>query len=71
MRGSSRLAAAAGVSPIIIGLTIVALGTSAPELAIGIDSARAGIGDLALGNIAGTNMVNTLFILGLIASMAT
>ena len=71
VRGGSRLAALAGVSPLVVGLTIVAVGTSAPELAIGIDSARQGVGDLALGNIAGTNIVNTLFVLGLTAFLAS
>ena len=70
VRGGSRLATLAGVSPLVVGLTIVAVGTSAPELAIGIDSARQGVGDLALGNIAGTNIVNTLFVLGLTAFLA-
>ena len=70
VRGGSRLATLAGVSPLVVGLTIVAVGTSAPELAIGIDSARQGVGDLALGNIAGTNIVNTLFVLGLVAFMS-
>ncbi len=70
VRGGSRLATLAGVSPLVVGLTIVAVGTSAPELAIGIDSARQGVGDLALGNIAGTNIVNTLLVLGLIAFLA-
>ncbi len=70
VRGGSRLAVLAGVSPLVVGLTVVAIGTSAPELAIGIDSARQGAGDLALGNIAGTNIVNTLFVLGLTAFLA-
>lgn len=70
VRGGSRLAAIAGVSPLVVGLTVVAIGTSAPELAVGIDSARQGVGELALGNIAGTNIVNTLLILGLVASIA-
>jgi cation:H+ antiporter len=67
VRGGSRLAARLGVSPLVIGLTVVAIGTSTPELAIGIDAAVQGNGSLAVGNIAGTNTFNILFILGLTA----
>lgn len=55
------------VSPLIIGLTIVAIGTSLPELAVGIDGMRKGVGDIVLGNMAGTDVVNVLLILGLSA----
>jgi cation:H+ antiporter len=51
----------------VIGLTVVSIGTSLPELAIGIDAARTGSPALAVGNIVGTNLVNLLFILGLSA----
>ena len=61
------LARRLGIAPIIIGLTVVALGTSAPELAVGIDAALTGNGALAVGNIAGTNTVNILLILGISA----
>ena len=67
VRGGTHVAARFGVSPLVIGLTFVAIGTSAPELAVGIDSALRGQGDLAVGNIAGTNVVNILLILGLSA----
>lgn len=67
VRGGSRLAAHLGVPPIVIGLTIVAIGTSTPELAVGIEAALRGAGPLAVGNIAGTNIVNILLILGLSA----
>ncbi len=67
VRGGSRVAARFGISPIVIGVTVVALGTSAPELAIGIGAALRGSGSLAVGNIAGTNVLNLLFILGLVA----
>lgn len=67
VRGSVRLAAAAGISPLVVGLTVVALGTSAPELAVGIQSARAGQGDLTLGNVVGSNISNVLLILGIAA----
>lgn len=67
VRGSARLAAMLGVTPIVIGLTIVSIGTSTPELAVGIAAAFQGKGDLAVGNIAGTNVLNLLFIMGLSA----
>jgi cation:H+ antiporter len=67
VRGGAALASHLGVRPIVIGLTVVALGTSLPELAVGIDAARQGSPGLAVGNIVGTNLVNILFILGLSA----
>jgi cation:H+ antiporter len=67
VRGASALAAGLGIRPIVIGLTVVSLGTSLPELAIGIDAARQGSPGLAVGNIVGTNLINLLFILGLAA----
>lgn len=69
VRGGSRLAARLGIPPIVIGLTIVSIGTSAPELAVGIEAAVQGNGSLAVGNIAGTNIVNLLLILGLSAAI--
>lgn len=67
VRGGAKLAARLGISPILIGLTVVSIGTSLPELAVGVTAATTGSGDLAVGNIAGTNVVNILFILGLSA----
>lgn len=67
VRGGTRLAARLRVSPMVIGLTVVSLGTSTPELAVGIEAAVQGAGSLAVGNIAGTNTFNILFILGLSA----
>jgi len=67
VRGSSRLAAAIGVSPLVIGLTVVAFGTSAPELAVSARSALAGNEQIAVGNVVGSNIFNILFILGLAA----
>lgn len=64
VRGASRLAAAMQISPLVIGLTVVAFGTSAPELAVSIQAAMAGNADLALGNVVGSNIFNVLFILG-------
>jgi cation:H+ antiporter len=67
VRGASRLAVSLGLSPLIVGLTVVAFGTSAPELAVTIRSAFAGNADIALGNVVGSNIANILFILGLSA----
>ncbi|MDR0782493.1 MAG: calcium/sodium antiporter [Propionibacteriaceae bacterium] len=57
------------ISPIIIGLTVVSIGTSAPELAVGIDAMLRSQGNLVLGNIVGTNIVNLFLILGLSAAI--
>ena len=65
----SNLAERLGISPLIIGLTIVSVGTSVPELAVGIDAMRRGAGSLMLGNIVGTDIVNILLILGLAAAI--
>jgi cation:H+ antiporter len=70
VRGAGRLAVSLGVSPLIVGLTVVAFGTSAPELAVGVQSAAAGRTELALGNVVGSNMFNTLAILGVSALIA-
>lgn len=67
VRGASRLAATCGVSPLVIGLTVVAFGTSAPELAVSVKSALSGSPDIAVGNVVGSNIFNVLFILGLAA----
>ncbi len=65
VKGASKIAAAVGISPLVIGLTIVAFGTSSPELAVSIGSALEGKADIALGNVVGSNIFNVLFILGL------
>ncbi|WP_348303746.1 calcium/sodium antiporter [Methanothrix sp.] len=67
VRGASRLAALLGINPLLIGLTIISIGTSMPELAVGITAGLQGGGPLAVANIAGTNLANILFILGLSA----
>lgn len=69
VRGGSRLAGRLGIPPVVIGLTVVSIGTSTPELAVGVDAARQGVGSLAVGAIAGTNIVNLLLILGLSAAI--
>ncbi len=67
VRGSARLAAALGVSPIVVGLTIVSFGTSAPELVVCTVAAMSSNSDLAIGNIMGSNLANIGLILGLTA----
>lgn len=67
VRQGTALAGRFGVSPLVVGMTVVSLGTSLPELAIGINAARQGNAGLAVGNIVGTNLVNVLLILGLSA----
>lgn len=67
VRGSSQLAFRLGIPPLIIGLTVVAFGTSAPELAVSVRAALAGEAGVGLGNVFGSNIVNVLLILGLSA----
>lgn len=70
VRGASRLAAAFGVSPLAIGLTIVSIGTASPEIAVSVQAAASGQGDLTLGNVLGSNIFNILFVLGVTAILA-
>lgn len=65
VKGASRLAIAAGISPLIIGLTIVAYGTSSPELAVSLKSVWSDQATLAVGNVIGSNLFNVLCILGI------
>lgn len=67
VKGASRLAGAMGISSLVIGLTVVAFGTSAPELAVSMAAGLNGQADIALGNVLGSNIFNVLFILGLSA----
>jgi len=67
VRGASRIALMLGVSPLIIGLTVVAFGTSAPELAVSVKAAMSQQSEIALGNVVGSNVFNVLFILGVSA----
>lgn len=67
VRGASGLASRAGISPLIVGLTIVAFGTSAPELAVSLNAVWKESPDLAVGNAVGSNIFNVLFILGITA----
>lgn len=70
VRGAVKLAARFGISPLIIGLTVVAFGTSAPETAVSIQASLNGSGDIAVGNVIGSNIANILLILGLSALVA-
>ena len=65
--GSASVARRFGIPPLVIGLTIVAFGTSAPEMAVSAKASLAGQGELALGNLIGSNIFNILFILGISA----
>jgi cation:H+ antiporter len=67
VRGASKLAAIARISPLVIGLTVVAYGTSAPEMTVSAITAVQGKTDIALGNVVGSNIFNVLFILGVSA----
>src|SRR5262245_63213311 len=67
VRAGTSLASWLGIRPMMIGLTVVSLGTSVPELAVGIDSALGGNPGLAVGNIVGANLITFLLILGLSA----
>ena len=65
VNGASKVAGILGISPLIIGLTIVAYGTSAPEMSVSVMSSFSGQADIAVGNAVGSNIFNTLLILGL------
>ena len=69
VRSSARLALRLGISPLVIGLTLVAFGTSLPELVVSVRAALIGQGDIALGNVVGSNICNIGLILGLAALM--
>ncbi|MEM8912364.1 MAG: calcium/sodium antiporter [Planctomycetota bacterium] len=68
VRGASRLAALARLSPLFIGLTVVSLGTSAPEMAVSVSTAMKGQADITIGNVVGSNLFNMLMIVGVSAS---
>jgi len=65
IRGASALAARLGVSSLAIGLTVVAFGTSAPELVVSLDAGISGANDISVGNVVGSNIANVALILGL------
>ncbi len=70
VRGAAKLAAQFGIPPLIIGLTVVAFGTSAPETAVSVQASLNGSGDIAIGNVLGSNIANVLLILGLTSLVA-
>ena len=67
VRGGSAIASRSCVSPLVIGLTLVAFGTSAPELFVSTGAALNGLGDICIGNVVGSNICNVALILGLSA----
>jgi len=69
VRGSVALARRLGLSPLMIGVTVVALGTSAPELAVSLQAAIEGKAEVSVGNVVGSNLLNTLVVLGVSASI--
>ncbi len=69
VRGASRLAVLLGISPLVVGLTVVAYGTSAPEIVVSGHAALAGNADIAVGNTIGSNILNILLILGVCAAI--
>jgi cation:H+ antiporter len=70
VHGASAIAAQLGIAPLVIGLTVVAWGTSAPEFAVSLGAALRGQGDIALGNVVGSNIFNILGVLGASALVA-
>ena len=70
VKGSSALALKAGVSPLVAGLTVVAFGTSSPEMVVSVNAALSGNGNIAVGNIVGSNLFNICIILGISALVA-
>jgi cation:H+ antiporter len=67
VRGAATVALRCGLTPLAVGLTIVAYGTSSPEMVVSLDAAFAGQADIAVGNVVGSNIFNIAFILGLCA----
>ncbi|WP_341230416.1 calcium/sodium antiporter [Nocardioides salarius] len=64
VRGAGTIATSAGISPLVVGLTVVSFATSAPELAVTLQASAAGSPGLAVGNVVGSNVVNILLVLG-------
>lgn len=67
VRGAASLAGRFGISPLVVGLTVVAFGTSAPELAVNVTAALSGSGELSFGNITGSNIANIGLVIGVTA----
>jgi cation:H+ antiporter len=70
VRGAAKLAVSFGISPLVVGLTVVAFGTSAPETAVSVGAVLQGKGDIAVGNVVGSNIFNVLLVLGASALIA-
>ncbi len=70
VRGAVRMGRLAGLTPVVVGMVIVGFGTSSPELFVSVQSSLAGAGNIALGNVVGSNITNVLLILGLAALVA-
>jgi cation:H+ antiporter len=70
VRGASRIAVTLGISPLVVGMTVVAFGTSAPEMAVSVSASASGRPDLAIANVVGSNVFNVLGIVGLCAVVA-
>lgn len=70
IRGAVRVARALGVSPFIVGFTVIGFGTSAPELVVSLSAALGGSSEIALGNVVGSNIANVGVVLGLAAVVA-
>lgn len=71
VRGASAIARRFGISPVVVGITVVSFGTSAPELAVSVQAAFHNQSDVALGNVIGSNIFNVLFILGMCSLLAS
>lgn len=67
VRGAASLALRIGITPLVVGLTVVAFGTSAPELVVSVQAALGGTGGIAIGNVVGSNIANVALILGVAA----
>ncbi|MBT5872304.1 MAG: calcium/sodium antiporter [Candidatus Latescibacteria bacterium] len=70
VRGSSNIATLLGISPLVVGLTVVAFGTSAPEVAVGLKAGLSGQAGVTVGNAVGSNIINVLLVLGMSATIA-
>lgn len=70
VKGAATIATRLGIAPVVVGLTVVAFGTSAPEFAVSIGASLSGKTDMSLGNVVGSNTANILLILGLSATVS-
>jgi cation:H+ antiporter len=70
VKGAATVATRLGIAPVVVGLTVVAFGTSAPEFAVSIGASVSGNTDMSLGNVVGSNTANILLILGMSATVS-